>query len=61
MRQRAARLAHVQHTNHQYNLTEIGKQLAYKANRVGVAERFPDPAVQKNIAVDLALIGYDDQ
>ena len=38
----------------------MGKKLAYKANRDGVAERFADPAVQKSIAVDLALIGHDD-
>ncbi len=38
-----------------------GKKIAYKANRDGVAERFPDPAVQKSIEVDLALIGHYDQ
>jgi transposase len=43
------------------NLPEIGKKIAYKANRDGVAERFPDPAVQKSIEVDLALIDYYDQ
>jgi transposase len=42
-------------------LPEIGKKIAYKANRDGVAERFPDPAVQKSIEVDLALIGSYDQ
>jgi transposase len=57
---RAALLAHVQHTNSQSNLPAIGKQLASKANRDGVAERFADPAVQKSIEVDLALItSYD--
>jgi hypothetical protein len=60
MRTRAALLAHVQNTNSQYNLPEIGKKIAYKANREGVAERFNDPAVQKTIAVDLALITYYD-
>ena len=60
-RKRAELLTHVQHTNHQYNLPEIGKKIAYKANRDGVAERFPEPAVQKSIEVDLALIGsYDN-
>jgi transposase len=60
MRPRAALLTHVQHTNSQYNLPEIGKQLADKANRAGVAERFPDPAVQQRIEVDLAwLNSYD--
>jgi transposase len=61
MRKRAELLTHVQQTNHQYNLPEIGKKIAYKANRDGVAERFPDPAVQKSIAVDLALINYYDR
>jgi transposase len=57
-RKRAELLAHVQNTNSQYNLPEIGKKIAYKANRDGVAERFDDPAVQKTIAVDLELITY---
>src|SRR6266536_4634806 len=60
-RKRAELLAHVQNTNSQYNLPEIGKKLAYKANRDGVAERFPDPAVQKSVEVDLALMDYYDQ
>jgi transposase len=60
-RKRAELLGHVQHTNSQYNLPEIGKKLAYKANRTGVAERFPDPAVQKSMEVDLALIDSYDQ
>jgi transposase len=60
-RKRAEMLAHIQNTNSQYNLPEIGKKLAYKANRAGVAERFPEPAVQKSIEVDLGLIGYYDQ
>ena len=57
---RAELLAHVQNTNSQYNLPAIGKKIAYKANRDGVAERFADPAVQKSIEVDLALITYYD-
>ena len=61
MRKRAELLAHVQHTNSQDNLPEIGKKLADKANRQGVAERCADPAGQKSIEVDLALIEHDDQ
>jgi transposase len=61
MRKRAELLTHIQNTNSQYNLPEIGKKLAYKANRDGVAERFADPAVQKSIEVDLALIGHYDE
>src|SRR5262245_12757570 len=58
---RAELLAHVQNTNSQYNLPAIGKKIAYKANREGVAERFADAAVQKTIEVDLALITYYDE
>jgi transposase len=61
MRRRAALLAHVQHTNSQYTLPEIGKKIAYQANRDGVAERCAAPAVPKTIAVDLALMTYDDE
>ena len=59
-RKRAELLTHVQNTNSQYNLPEIGKKIAYKANRDGVAERFPDPAMRKSIEVDLALLGSYD-
>src|SRR5262245_34817829 len=59
-RKRAELLGHVHNTTSQYNLPEIGKKIAYKANRDGVAERFAAPAVQKSIEVDLALItSYD--
>ena len=61
MRKRAELLTHVQQTNCQYNLPDIGKKIAYKTHRAGVAERFPDPAVQKSIEVDLALIDYYDR
>src|SRR6266496_1350111 len=60
-RKRGELLAHIQNTNSQYNLPEIGKKIAYKTNRDGVAERFPDPAVQKSVEVDLALIDFYDQ
>ena len=58
-RQRAALRAHLQQTNSQDHLPEIGKQLASKAKRDGVAERFPEPAVHKSVEVDLTLLDYD--
>jgi transposase len=61
LRKRAELLSHVQKPNSQYNLPAIGTNLAYKANRGGVAERLADAAVQKNLEVDLALITYDDE
>jgi transposase len=57
-RQRAALLAHIQHTHSQSNLPESGKKLADKGHRDGVAERFLEPAVQKSVAVALALIDH---
>jgi transposase len=60
VRQRAELLAHVQQTHSQYNLPEIGKKIAYKANRSGVAERFPDPLVQTSTEADLSLIDFYD-
>jgi transposase len=60
-RKRSELLSHVQTTNRQYNLPEIGKKIADKANREGVAERFDAAAVQTTIEVDLALITYDDE
>ena len=58
---RAELLVHIQNTNSQYNLPEIGKKLAYKANREGVADHFPDPSVRKSIEVDVALIDHYDK
>src|SRR5262245_38489035 len=49
MRKRAELLVHVQNTNSQYNLPEIGKKMAYKAHREGVAARVDDPAVHKTM------------
>jgi transposase len=60
-RKRAALLPHGQNTNRQDNLPELGKKLAYKANRDGVAERFADPAVHKSRDMDLARLDAYDQ
>jgi transposase len=59
-RKRAELLTHIQQTNSQYNLPEMGKKIASKANRDGGAERFPAPAVHKSVEVDLALIDFYD-
>ena len=60
-RKRAEVLAHMQHTNSQYNLPEFGKKLAYKGNRDGVEDHFPDPSVRKTIEMDVALIDHYDK
>ncbi len=60
-RKRAELLAHIHNTKSQYNLPEIGKRLANKANREDVADHFPDPSVRKAIEVDVSLIDHYDQ
>jgi hypothetical protein len=61
VRKRAELLAHMQNTNSQYNLPEIGKKLAYKAKREGAEEYFPDPRVRKPIEVHVSLSDHYDQ
>ena len=61
LRTRAELLPPGHNTTSPYNLSEIGKHIAYTANRPGVAERFADPAVHKTMAVDLSLITSDDE
>jgi transposase len=60
-RTRGALLAHVHTTHSPYHRPAIGTKLAYQANRDGVAARCTDPAVQKSIEVDLALIGCSEE
>jgi len=64
VRRRAEALVHLTNTNSQYNLPPFPKKLAYAANRaeLNLLERFTDPSVQKNVALDLSLIAtYDEQ
>ena len=61
VRKRAELLAHIHNTNSQYNLPEIGKKLADKANREGVEDHFPEPSVRKSIEVDVSLIDHYDK
>jgi transposase len=49
-------VSHIQNTNTQYNLPAFQKKLSRKYNHDGVAERFEDPAVRKNVEVDLEMI-----
>jgi transposase len=61
MYKRSELLAHIQNTNYQYCLPAIEKKIAYKKNREGVSEHFPDISVRKSIEMDLALIDYYDK
>jgi transposase len=59
-RTRAERLAHGPQTTRHDNLPESSTNLASKANRAHMAERFPEAAVHTSIAVALALLETDD-
>ena len=61
MRKRAELLAHIQNTTSQYNLPPLGRKIAYKANRQGVAEHFAEAEVRKSVEVDLSLIDHYDK
>ncbi len=61
LRKRAELLAPMQHTNSQYNLPDFGQKLAYKGNRAGGEEPFPEPSVRKTLAMDVALSDHYDQ
>jgi hypothetical protein len=61
LRTRAELLAQVQNPHSPDHLPELGKNIADQASRDGVAERCAAPAVQKSLAVDLALSTHDDQ
>jgi hypothetical protein len=61
MRKRADLFAHGPNTHRQDHLPEIGKQMACKAPRAGVAERCEDGAVHQTLEVDLARSPSDAQ
>jgi transposase len=61
MRKRAELLAHIQNTTSQYNLSPLGRKIAYKANRQGVPEHFAEAEVRKSVEVDLSLIDHYDK
>ena len=61
VRKNADLQAHIQNTNHQYNLPDIEKSMQHKSNRIGVSDRFDDTSARKSIEVDIMTINhYDD-
>ncbi|MBZ5637585.1 MAG: IS110 family transposase [Acidobacteriia bacterium] len=56
VRKRGLLLAHIQNTNHQYNLPAIPEKLNYPSHRIGFTDRFTDPCLRKSMEVDLVLI-----
>jgi transposase len=60
-RKRAELFAHIQNTRSQYNLPDPLGRIAKPQNREGVAERFGEDSVQRNIRVDLQMIAAYDR
>jgi transposase len=60
MHKRAAWYAHIQNTGSQYNLSDPLGRIAKPQNRRGRIARFDHAGVQKNMAVDLALVDCYD-
>ncbi len=58
VRQRSGLLTHVHIVNGQYNLPPLDRELSCSSKRQGIAERFADPCVQRNVSVDLHLIEH---
>ena len=61
VRRRSATITHVQMVNHQQNLPAFPKSISYKANREGIAERFPAGSLQTMISLDVDLIDFYDR
>lgn len=60
VRRRSATMTHVQMVNHQQNLPAFGKSIAYKANRVGIADRYREGSLQTMVQLDVDLIDFYD-
>ena len=54
-------LAHVQMSHYQYGLEKPSARIAYKANRIGVADRFLDDSARRSTELDFAMASYLDQ
>jgi len=61
MRKRVELLTHIQNTASQYTLPTFGQKIAYKANRMDVAEQCADPEVSKRIETNLARLDHYDR
>lgn len=57
---RAELLGHIQNTRHQYLMPAFEKSIAYKRNRQGIVEQFPNQTVQKSIQSNIDLISTYD-
>ena len=61
VRRRSATITHVQMANHQQNLPAFEKSISDKANRKGLADRFPEGSLQTMIGLDVDLIDFYDR
>jgi len=57
--QRSALINHIQVTNLQYNLPELGR-ISDPDNREGIIDQFEDPAVRESVQADMSVIDILD-
>jgi len=53
-------LAHAQMSHYQHALEKPTARLAYKANRIGVADAFEDDSARRSVEIDFVMAGYLD-
>jgi transposase len=58
VRHRSEVLAHIKITHHQYNCEIFEKNINKKGNRSNLDDLFNEPAVQKNVTVDLSVADH---
>lgn len=58
---RSELLGHIENTRYQYLMPVFHKKIAYKGNRKGIAERFPNPSTQMSIQTNLDLLTVYDK
>ena len=61
MRRRSATITHVQMVNHQQNLPAFEKSISYKANRIGIADRYTEGSLRTMVQLDVNLIDFYDE
>jgi transposase len=61
VRRRSATITHVQMVKHQQNLPAFEKSIAYKANRIGIADKLAEGSLRTMVELDIDLINFYDE
>jgi transposase len=58
---RSELLAHIENTRHQYLMPVFEKNISFKKNRDGIAERFGNPSTQMSVQTNLDILAVYDE